>query len=419
MPAEKIICHQMLELQDLRGRALLLSAKELSEDNQMIKFVKVIDDALCVVDIIQELRVLGHFDFRCLEVALWKFSVMNLESKKQELTGLKNAWADTLVNCRREHLFLNFYHGQQFWILADIILACDGRESSRTLCEDLLSLARPSHNFSELKIAGEKTEAESATLGASEKLSALGERLFEILDPLEDESGHFSFLSSTIEADMGLSAGEQALRMQLLSVQHVDDPGKIPDALMHLFLSRGLVPQAHKIVFCFKTTTEEEIICLLGRFEKSKTGHLHCLANVQDLDNKVQFALVDRLQSIKESSQAQPLGTRQLVLLTSGQEHGSIFRVLVDRVGMLKLHGCKGEAESKAYIKKNLWPRVSTFVSSHPGTGKTERIRAAAHGMKKNTVSFHFSGSVSSQEVVQRLRRTKWASLICYTWTSR
>ncbi len=290
MPAEKIICHQMLELQDLLGRALLLSAKELSEDNQMIKFVKVIDDALCVVDIIQELRVLGHFDFRCLEVALWKFSVMALESKKQELTGLKNAWADTLVNCRKEHLFLNFYHGQQFWILADIILALDGRESSRTLCEDLLSLARPSHNFSELKIAGEKTEAEFATLVASEKLSALGKRLFEILDPLEDESGHFSFLSSTIEADMALSAGEQVLRMQLLKT----------------------------------------------------------------------FALVGRLQSIKESSQAQPLGTRQLVLLTSGQEHESIFRILVDRVGMLKLHSCKGEAESKAYIKKNLWPRVST-----------------------------------------------------------
>ncbi|ETO01741.1 hypothetical protein RFI_35699 [Reticulomyxa filosa] len=165
--------------------------------------------------------------------------------------------------------------------------------------------------------------------------------------------------------------------------------------ILNLYKSIGMLPRAEHVLICKKTTTEEEIECLLLRallctrqFEKdSAQASLYCLVWPEKLAKKTQAKVVKLLQRmLLQHSELQRMKQYLFAVVSSNMDN--------DVAGVLKLFQLEftfGESihsfdvEEELYTKQlnsflrdksNRKPFVQLYASNNIGMGKTWKIQA-------------------------------------------
>ena len=401
--------YNMTELHDLRSRALLIlntdkkqeqgdnlddsGASAQSVNNTLPTFITQVEKITDIVNIVTLLRESGHPKYR----SFWKKLTSSHEIKSQALTlesTLQN-W-ETLLKCLQEqYYFLNFFHPDQLWLLHKFfskrLTNTQGQLSLTSSAHSLLRFVDPSIQREELDDFRSLYKAPKGDSGLEVDLRAIGEVLDSIFIPRQGTQ-----LKKIPQHDL-----ERAVKPGELFVAVLKHGSQqTANVVMSLFESTtGSFPQPSQVLFCHSETSWEEVERLLKRsFEahtQSTSVKLHCLANVENLSNDMQFELVTAIRTYQKKVE----GPYLLALVCCGGIHHHI----ADQFSSAT-HNILGMSEPKLRDTfKEVFPNVFMVTSDLPGVGKTEAIHEHAVSCKKKALTVPISGPLSRKNLLKRL----------------
>ena len=401
--------YNMTELHDLRSRALLIlntdkkqeqvdnlddsGASAQSDNNTLPTFITQVEKITDIVNIVTLLRESGHPEYR----SFWKKLTSSHEIESQALTlesTLQN-W-ETLLKCLQEqYYFLNFFHPDQLWLLHKFfskrLTNTQGQLSLTSSAHSLLRFVDPSIQREELDDFRSLYKAPKGDSGLEVDLRAIGEVLDSIFIPRQGTQ-----LKKIPQHDL-----ERAVKPGELFVAVLKHGSQqTANVVMSLFESTtGSFPQPSQVLFCHSETSWEEVERLLKRsFEahtQSTSVKLHCLANVENLSNDMQFELVTAIRTYQKKVE----GFYLLALVCCGGIHHHI----ADQFSSAT-HNILGMSEPKLRDTfKEVFPNVFMVTSDLPGVGKTEAIHEHAVSCKKKALTVPISGPLSRKNLLKRL----------------
>jgi len=401
--------YNMAELHDLRSRALLIVNTDKKQDetkqsddcdavaasvnmtlSAFTQQVEMITDILNMVTLLQES---GHPKFK----KFWSKlnSSEEIESLANSLEAKLKQWENILHILRKEHYFLNFFHPDQLWSLHKFfskrLPSVKKGLSLKNAVRSLLCFVDPSIQQEDLDGCHCLYQAPKVNLGHESDLRAIGQVLDAIFMPRQTAKSQ-----KVPQHDL-----QRAVKLGELFVAVLEQGSKqTAHVVMSLFQSTtGSYPQPSEVLFCHSETSWEEVERLLKRafeaHDHSIAVKLHCLANVENLSNDMQFDLVEAIQTHQQSAK----GPYLLSIVCCGGIHHHIadqFSAAVHNViGMT-------EVELRTEFKNN-FPDVFMVTSDLPGMGKTEAIHEHAASRKKKAVTIPISGPLTRKSLVKTL----------------
>ena len=401
--------YSMVELHDLRSRALLIvntdkkqekmrqpddfDAAATSVNLTLSAFTKQVEIITDILNMVSLLRESGHPNFKKFWSKLQSSEEIESLAKSLDLT-LKQ-WETLLSRLQEEHYFLNFFHPDQLWMIKKFFsrrLSQTNDPSLKKSVHDLLRFVDPSIRLEELDGFHCLYKAPKENAGIESDLRATG----KILDKIFAKPHQTTKSQSVPQHDL-----QRAVKPGELFVAVLEHGSKqTAHVVMSLFESTtGSYPQPSQVLFCHSETSWEEVERLLKRsFEAHMHAtevKLHCLANVENLSNDMQFELVAAIRAYQESVK----GPYLLSIVCCGGVHHHI----VDQFSTA-VHNVIGmtEVQLRDTFKK-VFPEVSMVTSDLPGVGKTETIYEHAASRKMKTVTIPISGPLSRKHLVKRL----------------
>ena len=410
--ASKETTYNMVELHDLRSRALLIvntdkkkekmrqsvgcDATATSVNMTLSAFTQQVEMITDILNMVTLLRESGHPQFETFWCKL--HSSEDIEALANSLEAKLKQWENMLQVLQKEHYFLNFFHPDQLWILHKFFSRrLPSTKESLSLKMSVLSLLRfvdPRVQLEDLDGFHRLYKAPKQNVGHEVDLRAIGEVLDAIFKPCQTTK-----LQKIQQCDL-----QRAVKPGELFVAVLEQGSKqTVHVVMSLFESTtGSYPKPSQVLFCHFETTWEEVERLLKRtFEAN--GHsiapkLHCLANVENLSNDMQFELVATIRAYQHIAK----GPHLLSIVCCGGMHHHI----ADQFSAAA-HNVIGMTEVQLRTAfKNSFPEVFMVTSDLPGVGKTEAIHEHAASRKKKAVTIPISGPLSRKNLV------KWLSCL-------
>ena len=401
--AEKETSYSMAELHDLRSRALLIMNTDKKQEKMrppeegeaadtLSAFTKQVEMITDILSMVTLLRESGHPSFKKFWAKL--HSSVEIEAQTKSLESTLKQWETLLSRLQQEHYFLNFFHPDQLWMIKKFFaqsLSHTKGQALKTVVHNLLRFVDPSIQLKDLEgfHCQYKTPKESPDIESD--LRAIGKFLDKI----------FAKRHQTTKLHVPQHDLQGAVKPGELFVAVLEYGSKqTSHVVMSLFeRTTGSYPQPSQVLFCHSETSWEEVERLLKRtFEAHRHGSavkLHCLANVENLSNDMQFELVAAIRAYQESFK----GPYLLSIVCCGGVHHHI----VDQFSTA-VHNVLGmtEVQMRDTFKK-VFPEVFMVTSDLPGVGKTEAIYEHAASRKKKTVTIPISGPLSRKHIVKRV----------------
>lgn len=416
--ASKETIYNMAELHDFRSRALLIvntdkmqetegnseDADAASLNKTLSEFIQQVEKITDILNMVTLLRESGHQEF---DKTFWKKlnSSKEIESVAASLEKELRQWENILHVVQRDHYFLNFFHPDQLWILHKFF------STSLVTTEEIMWLEMSVHcllrfvdpSIKQGDISGFHCQykAPKSNCGLESVLRAIGEVLDAIFIPRQ----------ATKPQTLPCQDLKRAVKPGDLFVAVLEQGSKLAaHVVMSLFENTaGSYPQPSQVLFCHVETSWEEVDRLLKRafeaYSHSTAVKLHCLANVENLSNDMQFELVAAIKSHQHSAK----GPYLLSIVCCGGIHHHI----VDQFSAAA-HNVMGmtEVQLRTAFKKN-FPDVFMVTSDLPGVGKTEAIHEDAAFKKKKAVTIPICGPLARKNLVKRLSTLQFSSYEC------
>ncbi|XP_022802163.1 uncharacterized protein LOC111339713 [Stylophora pistillata] len=409
--AAKETTYSMTELHDLRSRALLIlntdkkqeqvgnsddsSASFESVNQTLPTFIKQVEMITDIVNIVTLLRESGHPKYESFWQNVTLTSSHDIESQARTLESTLEDWETLLKRLQEQHYFLNFFHPDQLWLLHNFfskrLTKTQSQLSLTSSVHSLLRFVDPSIQREELDDFRSLYNAPKGNSGLKGDLQAIGKVLDRIFIPRQSMQ-----MEKIPQHDL-----QRAVKPGDLFVAVLEHGSKqTANVVMSLFESTtGSFPQPSQVLFCHSETSWEEVERLLKRsFEAhshSTVVKLHCLANVENLSNDMQFELVTAIRTYQKKVE----GPYLLALVCCGGIHQHI----ADQFSTAA-HNILGMSEPKLRdtFKEN-FPNVFMVTSDLPGVGKTEAIHEHAASCKKKDLTLPIRGPLSRKNLLKRL----------------
>ena len=412
--------YNMAELHDLRSRALLIvntdkkqekhrksddcDATSASLNMSLSTFIQQVETITDILNMVTSLRESGHPQF---DELFWHKlnSVEDTLSLAKSLEAKLKEWRNFMHDLQKDHYFLNFFHPDQLWILRKFFSTPLSKTkedvSLRNQVHNLLRSVDPSIRINDLDEFHPLYKQPKGNKGHENDLRAIGEVLDAIIisrPTLEVQKVSKHNLQSAVKP------GE-------LFVAVLEENSKqTAHVVMSLFKqTTGSYPQPSQILFCHSETSWEEVERLLKRVfdanESSTTMKLHCLANVENLSNDMQFELVSSIRAYQRTAE----GPYLLSIVCCGGIHHHI----ADQFSSCA-HNNTGmtEVQMRIAFQKD-FPDVYMVTSDLPGVGKTEFIREHAASKHKRILTIPISGPLSRKTLVKALCGLKFQTYEC------
>ena len=406
--ASKETIYNMAELHDLRSRALLIVYTDKMQENEsksgdtdaaslsktLSEFIQQVEKITDILNMVTLLRESGHPQF---DKTFWRKlnSSKEIESVAASLRKDLRLWENILHVVQRDHYFLNFFHPDQLWILHRFFSTSLVTTKEMVWLEKsvhcLLRFVDPSIKQGDISGFHCQYKAPKSNCGHESVLRAIGEVLDAIFIPRQATK-----LQTLPRQDL-----KRAVKPGELFVAVLEQGSKLAaHVVMSLFENTaGSYPQPSQVLFCHAETSWEEVDRLLKRafeaYRHSTAVKLHCLANVENLSNIMQFELVAAIKSHQHSVK----GPYLLSIVCCGGIHHHI----VDQFSAAA-HNVMGmtEVQLRTTFKKN-FPGVFMVTSDLPGVGKTEAIHEDAAFKKKKAVTIPICGPLARKNLVKSL----------------
>ena len=410
--------YNMAELHDLRSRALLIVNTDKKQEEQqqsedcdarstpvnaiLSVFTQQVEMITDILNMVTLLRESGHPDFN---EKFWRKlnSFEETEFLANSLKGELKDWRDVLRVLQKEHYFFNFFHPDQLWILKKFLSRpfAKADPSLRETVHSLLRFVDPSIRHTDLHEFHHLYKAPKKSNGHESDLRAIG----EVLDAI------FAHRGAAKPKKAPQHSQQRAVKPGELFVAVLEENSKqTAHVVLSLFQrTTGSYPQPSQVLFCHSETSWEEVERLLKRafeaYGHGSTVELHCLANVENLSNDMQFDLVDAIRDY----QLRTGGPFLLSIVCCGGNHHHI----ADRFSS-SAHNDTGmtDVQLRNAFQKD-FPDVFMVTSDLPGVGKTELIHERAALQGKKVVTIPISGPLSRKNLVKRLTGLQCAPYEC------
>ncbi|KAL3853048.1 hypothetical protein ACJMK2_016631, partial [Sinanodonta woodiana] len=393
---ESISTYSKTSLVDLRSRALLLmntARKENAENEEekqeyLGKYVNYIDLALEIAELCTSLYVAGHFKFTKFDEQVQPDQLEECRSKlKEELI----AWQRDIMQCREKYYYMNFLLGGQIQTWYNYIQT-ESLED-KMAADTFLKFIHPEACIELVCKYFTKLKSDVSNQDVLMNMGIALEKACKSLMPVRQ-------LNELSIASLHITESVQKGKLHIISLD--EDSKLVVRTVLSLYQNNAqAMPEAHKILFCRRETTWDEIDLLLkrclGASKCARGDSLFCLANVERLSNEYQFQLVDALRKLPKD------GTFLLAIIFRGAEHHPFLHEFSDCV--TRIHPMT-EASLQMCLQ-NECPEIFTVTSDVPGLGKTETIKKHAHKIHKKCVTLHVSGPLSKDILVERLSKLK------------
>ncbi|XP_028413413.1 E3 ubiquitin-protein ligase rnf213-alpha-like, partial [Dendronephthya gigantea] len=413
------------DLRDLRSRAHLIvspdrSWKHSSENDesmeQRVNFVDFIDQVniLCdIEELILKLLSSGYIKYQTMNKVTLT-GVEELQEKKKELQDELCDWEKSLDDARRQHHFLNYYWSDQLCVLYNFLT---NRNRSEVDFENLLTLIRfVDSNIEEqyLRDYGEKqsenhskNQQNNSECNPDEIILIIGNALDEIFAKtrpteraiLKDQTSCFEH-----QQNSEVQPGE----LYVVALKKNSTAPTINVVLSLYENTLNTYPELNQIIFCDANKQWREIKLFLRRcFARNKPFQnktLFCLANVELLENEVQFNLIEFIKAERKNNPNYLLA----IICRGGDDHHIIeeFSQFSHRIP-----GMSNPEISQRF--RSSWPDVKFVTSTLPGLGKTEFIREEALEKEMNVVTFPISGQFDQSKIIRRLKQIHLRNFQC------
>ncbi|PKK68874.1 hypothetical protein RhiirC2_867041 [Rhizophagus irregularis] len=380
-------------LQDLRGRALLISKPGGSYDSNgqidntksiMEDFVSQFDIAQNIVNIMNKLTQLGHFGYRKYNESVKGTNRLRLISEK--LKKELELWENIVDRAQENCYYLTFYPAKHILAFYDFYTK-EKQPHISEICQTLVSFVN-----------------RKARLQKSQGFSYKRDDYYQILKEIGDKLKYiFEKLPKIPRSIKG--SGERVVSDVVecggLFVAACGDKSRVPNIIMSFYANHGSYPEPWQLLICTSSTTEEELSIFIKRcFFASKNGYknyLFCIANLELLDFELQYDLVNNIRTyitkVKE----------YYLALICCSETGMNHHIL-DQFSE-HVHPTIGlsDAAMKA-IYQELCPKVVCVTSELSGQGKTEWIKQESHSKRLVPKSFLISDGANYNSLLKQLK---------------
>ena len=412
--------YNMAELHDLRSRALLIVNTDKKQQKQRISddcdatsaslnmslstFIQQVETITDILNMVTSLRELGHPKFD--ESLCYKLnSFEDTSSLASCLKEMLKEWRNLMHDLQKDHYFLNFFHPDQLWILRKFfstpLSKTKADVSLRNQVHNLLRFVDPSIRIEDLDEFHGLYKQPEVDTGHENDLRAIGKVLDAIFisrptSPVQKVSKH-NLQSAVKPGELFVAVLEE-------------DSKQTAHVVISLFKqTTGSYPKPSQILFCHSETSWEEVERFLKRvFDADKgptTMKLHCLANVENLSNDVQFELVSAIRACQQTAEG-----RYLLSIVCC---GGIHHYIADQFSSCA-HNSTGltEDQMRSAFQKD-FPDVYMVTSDLPGIGKTKFIHEHAASKHKRILTIPISGPVSRKTLVKVLCGLKFQTYEC------
>ena len=389
------------EMNDLKSRALLISASDNKEDGDvhqtkkskasMKDFISVIARVQDIVQVVTELHHLGHFEY-----CQYQKKMQASKNMEKELTDMLadllhelKTWKDLLADCRTNHLSLNFVFSDQLSLTSSFLFAPVKGDIS-TKMESVLCFVHPGASIQHLSHAKHGVKLHENSLKG--KLQTIGETLDRVKQNHTVSRTVFpeglGFLHSK-----NMTAVVQQGQLYIANLE-ASSTQTVPVLLSLYAHTMNCFPLPSEVLLCHDRTSWEEVYLIIQR--AIKAVELHCIAYVEKLPNAVQYQLVEELEKLMFHSPDSPY---RLALICRGGTHHPILDYFSSCV-----HHIQGlDTATLANILQNTLNEVVMVTSTVPGLGKTETIQNKAAGSGHKIKSIHISGPITRESLVLSL----------------
>lgn len=392
--------HKRSDLNDLRSRVLLIvntytkgkqqSAKSKEKGKEELKkFIDIIDNALDLASILEQLNKAGHPNPKYKEEVAVK--MLRLKDCLSDLKHKFDIWKATLKENRRKYYWLSFFYPEQLKTLYNYFM--HGQDEA-IVCR-LISFT----GFSKTCLldaraiyANVAEELNEENVGFGVSLHLIGKSLDLILRDKSRYHVGFQLEDSTRICDT-----VQKGHLYVVGVQEKCDT--IINTLLSLYRNTtGCIPLPYQVFFCQEDTVWEDIDLLLMQCqgagnEQHAQGpkQLFALVSVEKLQSDVQHQLVDALKAVAESA--------YLAVICQGTSHHPFLDHFIGNVHHVQPLSHK-DMET---VLQTLHPKVLTVLSDVSGQGKTEFINEQAHKQEYFKHTLHISGKVAYKDLISKL----------------
>ena len=395
------------EMNDLKSRALLISASDKKEDSclpkmkkskaNMEEFVTVIARVQDIAQVVTELHHLGHFEYCQYQRKIQ--ASRNMQNKLTDvLTSLQSElkkWKDLLADCRTSYLSLNFVFSDQLSFISSFLFAPDKGDVT-TKMESLLYFVHPGATIQQLSHAKLIVKLHETSLKG--KLQTIGETLDRVKQDYSVSRTVFSE-SKELFYSKSMTAVVQHRQLYIANLE-ASSTQTVPVLLSLYAHTMSCFPLPSEVLLCHDRTSWEEVYLIIQRCIKAAetmNAELHCIAYVEKLPNAIQYQLVEELEKLMIQSSASPY---RLALICRGGTHHPILDYF-----SFYVHQIQGlDTAALASSFQSTFSEVVMVTSTVPGLGKTETIRnkaAESGGHRLKTI--HISGPVTRESLVSSL----------------
>jgi len=397
------------EMNDLKSRALLISASDKKADSDVPKtkknkanmkdFISIVARVQDVALVVTELRCLGHFEYCQYQHKIQASGSKSLQKELTDvLTSLQNeltAWKNLLADCRTNHLSLNFVFSDQLSFISYFLFA-PGDSDVTAKMKSLLYFVHPGATVQHLSDAKHTVKLHEASLKG--KLQTVGETLDRVKQDHTVLRTPFSETKDFLHSK-NVTAVVQHGQLYIANLE-ASSTQTVP-VLMSLYAhTMSYFPLPSEVLLCHDGTSWEEVHLIIQRCIKAAeimSADLHCIAYVEKLPNAIQYQLVEELGNLMIHSSDSPY---RLALICRGGTHHPILDYFSSYV-----HQIQGlDTATMANCLQSMLSEVFMVTSTVPGLGKTEAIqnKTAESDCRMKTV--HISGPVTRESLVSSLK---------------
>ncbi|GBC05045.1 hypothetical protein RclHR1_00600008 [Rhizophagus clarus] len=385
-------------LQDLRGRALLISKPGGSYDsgngqidntkNIMEEFVSQFDIAQNIITIMNKLTQLGHFEYR-----KYNESAKGTNKLKQISDKLKKeleSWEDIVNKAQENCYYLTFYPSRHILAFYDFYTKTERQTRIPEICQTLVSFV----NRKAILPYGQRNRGFNCRRDEYYQiLKEIGDRLKDIFEKLPKNPRLIKGSGERVVSDV-VERGK-------LFVAACNDKFRVPNIIMSFYANHGSYPEPWQLLICTSSTTAEELSIFIKRcFFASKNGYkncLFCIANLELLDFELQYDLVNNIRT--HMTEVKDYYLALICCSETGMNHH-----ILDQFSE-NVHPTIGlsDAAMKA-IYRELCPKVVCVTSELSGQGKTEWIKQESHRRHLVLKSFLISDGANYNSLVKQLK---------------
>jgi len=397
------------EMNDLKSRALLISASDKKADVDLHKtkknkanmkdFIYIIARVQDIAQVVTELHHLGHFKYCQYQDKMQASGSKHMQKEMSDvLTYLQKeltAWKNLLADCRTNHLSLNFVFSDQLPFISTFLFAAGDGDITAKM-KSLLYFIHPGASIQHLTDAKHTVKLHEASLKG--KLQTIGETLDRVKQDHAVSRTPFSETKEFLHSK-NVTAVVQHGQLYIANLE-ARSTQTVPVLLSLCAHTMSYFPLPSEVLLCHDGTSWEEVHLIIQRCIKAaeiSNSELHCIAYVEKLSNAIQYQLVEELENLLIHSPDLPY---RLALICRGGFHHPILDYFSSYV-----HQIQGlDTASMADCLQSTLNEVVMVTSTVPGLGKTETIRnkAAEAGCRMKTI--HISGPVTRENLVSKLR---------------